>query len=398
MADVIRNAAGDDGRIRDLRATVAQKKVLHAIAACRTARLGGHTDACTACGNVQVSYNSCRNRHCPKCQASKQAQWLEARCRDLVPVPYFHVVFTLPAELAPLALQNQREVYKLIFEAAASTLKVIALDPKHLGAHLGFIAVLHTWGQTLVHHPHVHCVIPGGGLSLDRSHWVGSRKDFFLPVRVLACLYRGKLLACLRRSFGAERLHFFGKLEGLANKGQFDALCEELSTKQWVVYAKPPFGGPEQVLKYLARYTHRVAIANRRIVEVTDKSVTFTYKDYARGNKRRRMTLGLVEFIRRFSQHVLPRGFVRIRHYGFLANRVRAKLLALCRNFLQDPNEPESLQDSSVAPAPATKTTDGNHCSHCGAAMQRLESFGPQSTREYQPRPWPRPIAILDSS
>ena len=385
VADVIRTLAAADGRVPGLRVSQAQQRVIGDLAACRTAKLGGHVDACDACGELRVSYNSCRNRHCPKCQAQQRAKWLENRCQDLLPVPYFHVVFTLPTELAPLALQNQREIYGALFATAAATLRTIAADPNHLGAQIGFSAVLHTWGQTLVHHPHLHCVIPGGGLSPDGANWISSRNGFFLPVRVLSALFRGKMLAALKQRFAAGRLHFHGALSELADPRRFRSLCDQLRRKQWVVYAKPPFGGPAQVLKYLARYTHRVAIANSRITAADSDSVSFRYKDYARGNRNRVMTLDAVEFLRRFLQHVLPDRFVRIRHYGFLANRARKEKLPLCRlllahaghNIITAPDLSASLE----APADA-----GERCPACHAGtMRRIQDFRSQPTWEYLP-------------
>jgi hypothetical protein len=306
-----------------------QRRVLHDVTACRTAALGGHVEECDRCGHRQIAYNSCRNRHCPKCRATAAADWMEARAAELLPVEYFHVVFTLPAALGPIALQNPRAVYGLLFRAAAETLRRIAADPKHLGAEIGFLAVLHTWGQNLQHHPHVHCVVPGGGISPDGSRWVACRPGFFLPVRVLSRLFRGLFLALLRAAFDRGKLSFHGRIAGLADPGEFRRALAAVSGVEWVVYAKPPFGGPRQVLKYLARYTHRVAISNRRLVALDGDEVTFRWKDYARGGEQRVMKLQAVEFIRRFLLHVLPAGFVRIRHYGFLANRVcRAKLEA----------------------------------------------------------------------
>ncbi|MEA2591136.1 MAG: hypothetical protein QOD62_967, partial [Actinomycetota bacterium] len=295
-----------------------RRRALRDIAACRTEALGGHVEECDRCGHQRIAYNSCRNRHCPKCQATAAAQWMEARGAELLPVEYFHVVFTLPPALAPIALQNPREVYNILFRAAAETLRQIAADPKHLGAEIGFLAVLHTWGQNLQHHPHVHCVVPGGGLSPDGSHWVACRPGFFLPVRVLSRVFRGKFLALLGNAFDQGKLSFHGKLGVLADGGEFQRRLTASAQTEWVVYAKPPFGGPEQVLKYLARYTHRVAISNRRLVALEEGDVQFQWKDYAHGGGPKTMTLKAIEFIRRFLLHVLPSGFVRIRHYGFL--------------------------------------------------------------------------------
>jgi hypothetical protein len=327
-----------------------QRRALRDISACRTAALGGHVEECTECGHQRIAYNACRNRHCPKCQATAAAQWMEAREAELLPVEYYHVVFTLPAALGPIALQNPREVYGLLFRAAAETLQQIAADPKHLGAEVGFLAVLHTWGQNLEHHPHVHCVVPGGGLSPDGSRWIACPPGFFLPVRVLSRVFRGKFLAMLRNAFEQGNLSFHGKLAVLADAGEFQRRLTASAQTEWVVYAKPPFGGPEQVLKYLARYTHRVAISNRRLVALEDGEVKFHWKDYAHGGGQKTMTLKATEFIRRFLLHVLPSGFVRIRHYGFLANRVCREKLALCRALLGVEEAPVP-----VAPEPATE-------------------------------------------
>src|SRR5271156_6002649 len=296
-----------------------ERRVMGAIEACRTAALGGHVERCAGCGLVRISYNSCRNRHCPKCQGSARVAWLAERQAELLPVPYFHVVFTLPAPAAEIAFQNKETVYAILFRTAAETLRTIAADPRHLGAEIGLVAVLHTWGQTLQHHPHVHCVVPGGGPSPDGTRWIGCRPGFFLPVRVLSRLFRRLFLDELRAALTAGDLGFFGDLAGLAEAAAFDRRLCELRQLEWVVFAKPPFGGPAQVLAYLGRYTHRVAIANSRLVSVTDEHVAFRWKDYRRDGKAKVMTLEPFEFIRRFLLHALPDGFHRIRHYGFLA-------------------------------------------------------------------------------
>src|SRR5437764_9587526 len=290
-------------------------KVLRAIAACRTAVLGGHLDQCNRCGHQAISYNSCRNRHCPKCQGAARERWLAERSAELLPVPYFHVVFTLPQQFAPLALQNKRVIYGMLFRAVAETLIELAADEKRLGAEIGFLAVLHTWGQNLQHHPHVHCVVPGGGIAPGAARWVACRPGFFLPVRVLSRVFRGKLLALLRHAFDRGRLSFHGKLAALADPCEFRRRLDASVRTEWVVYAKPPFGGPEQVLKYLAPYTHRVAVSNGRLVALEGDQVEFLWKDYADQGKPKTMKLQAVEFIRRFLQHVLPAGFVRIRHF-----------------------------------------------------------------------------------
>jgi hypothetical protein len=309
-------------------------RVLHAIENCRTAVLGGHVDACDRCGHRVISYNSCRNRHCPKCQGAARERWLADRTAELLPVPYFHVVFTLPQLLAPLALQNQSVVYGILFRAASEALLEVAADPKRLGAQIGFLAVLHTWGQNLQHHPHLHCVVPGGGLSPDHTGWIHSRNHFLLPVKVLSRLFRGKFLAFLRTAFRKQTLCFHGTLATLGREPDFGAFLNKAYGCEWVVYTKPPFGGPEQVLKYLSRYTHRVAISNHRILSIADGNVTFRWNDYAHGNKKKKMTLTACEFLRRFVMHILPKGFVRIRHFGFLANRQRKTLLEVCRRLL----------------------------------------------------------------
>ena len=299
-----------------------QRTVVERITACRTARLGGHVDACDACGHQRISYNSCRNRHCPKCQGSAQADWLEARQADVLPVPYAHVVFTIPQLLA---LQNPSLVYDLLLRSSARTLQEIARNPKHLGARLGFFAILHTWGQTLIHHPHVHCVVPAGGLSEDGRTWRACLPGFLLPVRVLSRLFRGKFVAGLHEAFREGRLELHGRLARYRSSSAFVRLLHEACRTEWVVYAKPPFERPELVIEYLARYTHRIAISNHRLLHVDDEAVTLRYKDY-RSRRSRSLTLPLGEFTRRFLLHVLPKGFVRIRHYGFLANGCRGAL------------------------------------------------------------------------
>lgn len=334
VADIIRAAGSSFIEKYQKSLSWLQLKVLNAIERCRTAALGGHLDQCTQCGHRAISYNSCRNRHCPKCQTNARDKWLAARSKELLPVSYVHVVFTLPHDLAPLALQNKRILYGLLFRASAETLLQIAADPKHLGAEIGFLSVLHTWGQNLLHHPHVHCVIPAGGLSSDHTGWVHPRYPFFLPVKVLSRVFRGKFAAGLKRAFRRGELAFHGQLQPLANEKTFRSWLRTLYRQDWVVYAKPPFGGPKHVLQYLARYTHRVAISNHRLVSFVENQVTFRWKDYAHGNKPRLMTLPAEEFLRRFLLHTLPRGFVRIRCFGFMANRRRAGLLAHCQQIL----------------------------------------------------------------
>jgi hypothetical protein len=364
-----------------------QRRVLHDVAACRTAALGGHVEECDRCGHQRIAYNSCRNRHCPKCQATAAAQWMEAREAELLPVEYFHVVFTLPAALGPIALQNPRVVYGLLFRAAAETLQQIAADPEHLGAEIGFLAVLHTWGQNLQHHPHVHCIVPGGGLSPDGSRWVACEPGFFLPVRVLSRVFRGKFLALLGHAFAQRRLSFHGKLRALADAGAFQCRLSTSAGTEWVVYAKAPFGGPDQVLKYLARYTHRVAISDRRLIALEDGEVTFHWKDYAHAGGPKTMTLKATEFLRRFLLHVLPTGFVRIRHYGLLANRVCREKLARCRASLGVEAAPEPVASETFAEPKGSveAPSAAKVCPCCGAGRMvivasframAVESFG----------------------
>ena len=340
VADVFRRHGAAYREAHAGHLSLGQRRVMAAIAACRSAALGGHVEQCVGCGQVRIAYNSCRNRHCPKCQGLARAAWLAHRQADLLPVPYFHVVFTLPAPIAAIAFQNKAVVYGILFKAAAETLRIIAADPKHLGAEIGMVAVLHTWGQNLQHHPHIHCVVPGGGPSLDGSRWAGCRPGFFLPVRVLSRLYRRLFLTSLQQAFDDGRLQFFTDLAPLADPTAFAACLKPLRRAAWIVYAKRPFGGPGQVLEYLGRYTHRVAIANSRIIELADGRVSFLWKDYRHHDKIKPMTLDADEFIRRFLLHVLPDGFHRIRHYGYLANGDRAAKLALCRRLLAAPISP----------------------------------------------------------
>lgn len=311
-----------------------QRRVISAIELCRTAALGGHLEQCDSCGHQRPAYNSCRNRHCPKCQSLARAKWLEDRQAELLPVEYFHVVFTVPEEIAVLAYQNKQVVYDILFRATAETLRTIAADPKHLGAEIGFLAILHTWGQNLLFHPHLHCVVPGGGISPDGKHWIACRPGFFLPVRVLSRLFRRLFLEHLQAAFDAGRLRFFSSLERLRDPKTFAAYLAPLRQAEWVVYAKPPFGGPEQVLNYLGRYTHRVAISNNRLLDIDHGKVTFRWKDYRHHDQQKAMTLEAHEFIRRFLLHILPDAFQRIRHYGFLGHRFRQAKLTLCRRLL----------------------------------------------------------------
>jgi hypothetical protein len=358
--------------------SAAKKTVLRALAACRTAALGGHRYVCSqGCGYEHFAYKPCGNRHCPKCRAAASAQWLEARARDLLPVEYFHVVFTLPAPLAEIALQNKKVMYDILFRASADTLKTIAADPRHLGAQLGFIGLLHTWGQTLHHHPHVHYVIPGGGLSPDHASWISCRSGFFLPVRVLGRLFRRLFLDLTRRAFDRGDLSFQGQLAPLAQPRAFAAHLAPTRRADWVVYAKPPFGGPARVLKYLARYTHRVAISNHRLVSLHDGQVSFRWKDYAHHHRPRIMTLPATEFIRRFLLHVLPKGFVRIRHFGFLANPVRAERLVRCRSALGASDEHTATDLAPVFAEGRAADAPGAPCPACGKGEIRREILEP---------------------
>lgn len=348
VADILRRFA-DAYRQQYGRLSDAQARVVATLVSCRTAVLGGHVEACDACGKERIAYNSCRDRHCPKCQAGKTAEWLERERAYVLPVPYAHVVFTLPHVLAPLALQNPRVMYGLLFRAAAHTLLEIAANPKHLGAQIGFVAILHTWGQQLLHHPHLHCLVPAGGLSSDGGRWISCRGGFFLSVRVLAKRFRGRYLALLDEARREGKLVFHGRLEPLAQPRVFAGLLRQARAQKWVVYAKPPFGGPEAALKYLARYTHRVAISNARLLEVDEESVRFTWKDYRNGNRVRPMRLPGCEFVRRFLLHALPKGFVRIRRYGILANCQRADRLAQCRQLLGAPPSPSAEPETKDA-------------------------------------------------
>ena len=338
---------------------------MSAIALCRTAALGGHAESCADCGFVRYAYNSCRNRHCPKCQGRARAAWLVARQAELLPAPYFHVVFTMPAPAAEIAFQNKQTVYAILFHTAAETLRRIGADPKHLGAEIGLVAVLHTWGQTLQHHPHVHCVVPGGGPSRDGARWIACRPGFFLPVRVLSRLFRRLFLDELRAAFDAGQLGFFGDLADLVKPADFVGRLRNLRSVEWVVYAKPPFGGPEQVLAYLGRYTHRVAIANSRLVGLTGSDVSFRWKDYRHQGKAKLMVLAADEFIRRFLLHTLPDGFHRIRHYGFLANGHRAAKLALCRELLAA----APIIEPATPTEPKEAASAFDRCPCCGGAM-----------------------------
>lgn len=387
VAEVIRSCYDELLQKHGSALTPDQRRVLHDLVACRTPALGGHLLSCPECGHQQAAYNSCGNRHCPKCQAAAAARWLEARASELLPVPYFHVVFTLPNAFDPLALANPRPVYDLLLRCAAETLQEVAANPRHLGAKIGVLSVLHTWGQNLQLHPHVHCVVPGGGLAPDGNRWIRCRENFFLPVRILSAVFRGKFLSGLRAAFARGQLRLPGPPTASA-RAAFERLVTTAVATDWVVYAKAPFGGPEQVLKYLARYTHRAAISNSRLIAFEQGKVTFTAKDYAQGGQRRTVTLEAVEFVRRFLMHVIPSGFVRIRHYGLLSNRYRQGNLALCRRLLAVAAPDASEMPIAVQRAESCQgITPTRVCPVCGAGrMVVIAVIGPSA------------VGIFDSS
>jgi Putative transposase/Transposase zinc-binding domain len=383
VADVIRAARESFFERSQKWFTWLHLKVLNAILRCRTAALGGHVDACSACGHQAISFNSCRNRHCPKCQANARDRWLDAREKELLPTRYVHMVFTLPRQLSPLALQNKREIYALLFRASAETLIEVARDPKRLGAEIGFFSVLHTWNQKLQHHPHVHCVVPAGGLSPDHSRWINSQERFFLPVNVLGAVFRGKFVDGLRKLHAEHKLGFHGTLATLANPKAFAAWLRPLFRSKWVVYSKRPFGGAQHALRYLGQYTHRVAISNHRLVALADGAITFRWRDSAHKNKKRLMTLTVDEFLRRFLLHVLPPGFVRIRHFGFLAHRRRGALLPLCVQLLAQSGRTPAHTASKEKPGPSPQPLWT--CPQCGGPMVLIERLSPVELRLRSP-------------
>jgi len=394
VADIFRAHGPAWRRAQAGHLSLGQLKVMSAIERCRTAALGGHVARCEKCDHIHIAYNSCRNRHCPKCQGAAAKAWLADREAELLPVPYYHVVFTLPAPIADIAYQNKAAIYAILFKATAETLLTIAADPKHLGARIGLTAVLHTWGSALTHHPHVHCIVPGGGLSPDGERWISCRPGFFLPVRVLSRLFRRLFLEQLAAAHAAGRLHFFGNHAPLADRHAFAAYLAPLRKIEWVVYAKRPFAGPQAVLAYLSRYTHRVAIANSRLIACDDNGVTFRWKDYrAKGRERQKvMTLASAEFIRRFLIHVLPNGFHRIRHYGLFANGGRAENLARARELLRVPatqTEPGNA-DANVDEPPMLC----HPCPCCGGRMIIIETFERGAT----PRTCPTSPIRIDTS
>jgi Putative transposase/Transposase zinc-binding domain len=379
LADIVRAHGAAYQRAHPL--CRAQRRALRAIATCRTAALGGHRAVCTACGVERITYNSCRNRHCPKCQRVATERWLASRRREILPIPYFHVVFTVPHLLNPLAQSHPRLIYRLLFQAAASALTRFGRDPRHLGGDLGGTAVLHTWGQTLTQHVHVHCIVTGGALARDGSRWIPARPGFLFPVRALAKVFRGRYLAGLRRAFDQRDLHLAGGLAALAEPAAFAAWLDELRQSAWVVYCKPPFAGPDHVLAYLGRYTHRVALSNDRLVGVADGGVRFRWRDYADGDRVKVMTLEVDEFLRRFLLHVVPDGLVRIRHFGLLANRRRPVALAQCRALLSQPPLPEAQPESARDLLLRLTGVDIERCPVCQLGMLHLVAV-------LAPAPW----------
>jgi hypothetical protein len=330
IADIVSKHAGELNSV-----STQCHRVMRDIKNCRTHILGGHTRKCGSCDFKESSYNSCRNRHCPKCQYLKKVKWVNKRVEELLPCQYFHVVFTLPANLNPLILRNKRKCYDILFKASAETLKEVASNPKNLGAEIGFVGVLHTWGQNLMDHPHIHYIVPGGGLNSEKTKWINSKESYLLPVKILSKVFRGKFLSMLEKSFNEAKLEFSGKVESLQNKSEFQSLLVEASRKNWVVYSKEPFAGAEQVINYLGQYTHRIAISNHRLLKLKDGKVHFRYRDYADGNNSKVLVLKAEEFLRRFLMHVLPRGYVRIRHFGLFSNRFKERNLEMCRDYLK---------------------------------------------------------------
>jgi len=375
VADVFRSYGPDYREMHGQGMPLAHLRAMRAIETCRTAALGGHVDECDHCGALRVSYNSCRNRHCPKCQSLDKERWLENRKRDLLPTRYFHIVFTLPQQLRSLALRNQQVVYNLLFRAAAETLKTLAQDPKHLGAQIGFIAVLHTWSQTLMHHPHLHCIVTGGGLSPDGTRWIQPKTDFLIHVKVLSKLFQGKLLAYLKEAWQNGQLSFPGKVAYLQKERSFNDLLSELYKQEWVVYCKHPFPNAEKVMDYLGRYTHRVAISNDRVVKIHNNQVTFRYRDRDDNDKVKLMTLNASEFIRRFLMHVLPDGFMKIRHYGILSNRSRKTKLSTCKALLGvcHPDETRNAKESWQELLTRITGHDPRICPYCGKGKMILK-------------------------
>jgi len=393
VADVFRRYGEAYRQEHGASLSMAQRRVMTAIEVCRTAVLGGHLEQCDHCGHQRNAYNSCANRHCPKCQSLARAQWLEDRQSELLDTQYFHVVFTLPEQIAAIAYQNKRELYGMLFRAAAETLRTIAADPKHLGAEIGFFAVLHTWGSNLVHHPHLHCVVAGGGLCADGSQWICCRDGFFLSVRVLSRLFRRLFLQYLVKAFDSGELEFFSSLQPLRDPSTFLDYLAPLREAEWVVYAKRPFAGPEQVLDYVGRYTHRVAISNNRLLDISEDKVTFRYKDYRHEAQQKTMRLEAEEFIRRFLLHVLPEGFQRIRYYGFLANRYREEKLTRCRDLLGMPAPDRTASEVNKDYSERYEKLTGSSLWECPVCHQ-----GRMLVIEVLPRSPYRKTAITDTS
>jgi Putative transposase/Transposase zinc-binding domain len=395
VADIFRDHGAAWRSANSGHVSLDQLKVMSAIERCRTAALGGHVARCEDCSHTLIAYNSCRNRHCPKCQGAAAREWLAEREAELLPVPYFHVVYTLPAELRGIAYQNKAVVYDLLFKASAETTLTIAADPKHLGARIGFIAVLHTWGSALLHHPHVHMIVPGGGFSLDRSKWIACRPRYFLTVEVLSALFRRLFLEMLCAAHAAGQLQFFGNHAALADNKAFKSFLAPLHKINWVVYAKEPFAGPKQVLRYLSRYTHRIAISNRRLISADENGVTFKYKDYRLDGSARytTMTLATDEFIRRFLLHVLPKRFHRIRHYGLLASGNRAANLGRARELLAVPS-PSKQPDTPEAVATDEQRVLPCPCPCCGGRMIIIETFARGCEHKNRPKPTSQQIRI----
>jgi len=398
LADIFRDHGAAWRSANAGHVSLAQLKVMSAIERCRTAALGGHVERCEKCSHTIIAYNSCRNRHCPKCQGAAAREWLAEREAELLPVPYYHVVFTLPAQIADIAYHNKAVIYDLLFKASSETMLTIAADTKHLGARIGFLSVLHSWGSAMTHHPHVHMIVPGGGFSLDGQRWVACRPRFFLSVEVLSALFRGLFLHKLRAAYQAGELQFFGKHAPLVDPQAFAAFLRPLYNKKWVVYCKRPFGGPEEVLCYLARYTHRIAISNRRLISSDHKGVTFKWKDYRREGRERYqvMTLATHEFIRRFLMHVLPAGFHRIRYYGLLASGKRAENIARARELLTPPIIPLDAIKAASTNADTPQTPE-HRCPCCGGRMLVIERFERGATPHYRPSP-PTAVIRIDTS
>ena len=394
VADIFRDYGAAWREANRGHVSVGQLKVMSAIEHCRTAALGGHVVRCEDCSHTTIAYNSCRNRHCPKCQGAAAREWMADRGAELLPVPYFHIVFTLPSAIGDIAYTNKAVIYDLLFKASSETLITIAADPKHLGANIGMTAVLHTWGSAMTHHPHVHMIVPGGGLSTDNQHWIAAKPTFFLPVFVLSKLFRRLMLEKLVAAHAAEKLKFYGAHAHLADANAFAKFLAPLRKRRWFVYAKRPFAGPKAVLAYLARYTHRVAISNSRLIKIDTKSVTFKVKNYRLEGRARytTMTLDVGEFIRRFLIHVLPKGFHRIRHYGFLASATKAANLAMARERL-DASAPDTTSDTATADADAAM----RRCPCCGGRMHVIETFARGETPHHHPSPRP-PVIRIDTS